>query len=50
MTARPFLVGASALLATLALDNKVQAVFLIAAFPVLALPFAMTSAGKDFWS
>ncbi len=50
MKARPFLVGLSALLATLALENKVQAVFLIAAFPVLALPFGVTSAGDGYWT
>jgi hypothetical protein len=49
MTARPFLVGASALLATLALDNKMQAVFLIATFPVLVLPFGETCSGNGYW-
>ena len=49
MIARPFLVGASALLATLALENKMQAVFLIATFPVLALPFGQTCSGNGYW-
>lgn len=47
---RPVLVGAAACLATLAMVNKVQAIFLIAALPVLLLPFGETSAPSGFWS
>ncbi|MCX7313914.1 MAG: hypothetical protein NTV56_19915 [Alphaproteobacteria bacterium] len=48
---RPLLVGAGALLATLALENKVQAIFVIAAFPILLLPFGQPAIGADsFWS
>jgi hypothetical protein len=47
---RPLLVGAAALFATLALDNKVQAIFLICAFPVLLLPFGEPSDQDGYWS
>ena len=50
LPARPLLVGAAALLATLALDNKVQAIFLIAALPLLLLPFGEPAERDDFWS
>jgi hypothetical protein len=50
MTARPLLVGAAALTATLAMDNKVQAIFLIATFPVLLLPFGELSDRDGYWS
>jgi hypothetical protein len=50
MTARPALIGAAALLATLALDNKVQAIFLIGALPILMLPFGEPSDGNSYWS
>ena len=50
MAARPFLVGASALLATLALENKIQAVLLISTFPVLLLPFGETPAEESYWN
>lgn len=36
---RPALIGAAALLAALAMLNKIQVIFLIAALPVIALPF-----------
>jgi len=47
---RPLLVGAAALSATLALDNKVQAIFLICALPVLLLPFGEPSDLDGYWS
>lgn len=50
MAARPLLVGAAALIATLALDNKVQAIFLISAMPVLLLPFGETSGSGGYWT
>ncbi len=50
MSARPLLVGAAALLATLALDNKVQAIFLIVSLPVLMLPFGEPSDRSGYWS
>jgi hypothetical protein len=49
MKARPLLLGAAALLGTLALDNKVQAVFLLSAFPLLLLPFGETSPQDGYW-
>ena len=42
---RPALVGLSALLATLAMINKVQVVFLVCAIPLLVLPFGVTPSG-----
>jgi hypothetical protein len=36
---RPALIGAAALLAALAMLNKIQVIFLIAALPLIALPF-----------
>jgi hypothetical protein len=50
LTARPLLIGAAALIATLAMDNKVQAIFLITAFPVLLLPFGELSDRNGYWS
>jgi hypothetical protein len=50
MIGRPLLVGAAALSATLALDNKVQAIFLICALPVLLLPFGEPSDHAGYWS
>jgi hypothetical protein len=50
MAARPLLVGAAAAVATLAMDNKVQAIFLIAALPILLLPFGETSERGGYWS
>lgn len=47
---RPLLVGAAACLATLAMVNKVQAIFLIAALPILILPFGEPSTPGGFWS
>lgn len=47
---RPLLVGAAALSATLALDNKVQAIFLICAMPILLLPFGEPSGPGGYWS
>ncbi|MBN8968220.1 MAG: hypothetical protein J0G95_07135 [Rhizobiales bacterium] len=48
--ARPLALGLAALLCMLGLDNKVQLILLIAAFPVLALAFGSTrSASTDFW-
>jgi hypothetical protein len=49
MTGRPLLLGAAALLGTLALDNKVQAVFLLSAFPLLLLPFGEASPQGGYW-
>ena len=46
---RPLLLGAAALLGTLALDNKVQAVFLLSAFPLLLLPFGEVSPQDGYW-
>jgi hypothetical protein len=47
---RPALVGLSAFLATLALTNKVQAIFLICALPLLVLPFGIASDDpRGFW-
>ncbi|MEP7029752.1 MAG: hypothetical protein ABI830_02335 [Pseudolabrys sp.] len=50
LTGRPLLVGAAALVATLAFDNKVQAIFLVAAMPVLLLPFGELSQRGGYWS
>ena len=50
MTGRPLLVGAAALFATLALENKVLAIFLIVALPVLLLPFGEPSDRSGYWS
>jgi hypothetical protein len=47
---RPLLIGAAALSATLAMDNKVQAIFLISALPVLLLPFGEPSDHAGYWS
>src|SRR5581483_6656605 len=47
---RPILVGIAAFFATLAMDNKVQAIFLIAALPVLALPFGERSQRTGYWT
>ncbi len=44
------LVGAAALLATLALDNKEQAIFLIAALPLLLLSFGEPAERIGYWS
>jgi hypothetical protein len=46
--ARPLMCGLAALLCVIALDNKVQAIFLIAALPVLLLPFG-ASGSVAFW-
>jgi len=46
---RPFLIGAAAALIALALQNKIQIVFLIAALPVLLLPFGPEEDGSRFW-
>jgi hypothetical protein len=47
---RPLLVGLAAFAATLALVNKVQAILLIAAFPLIALLFGRAiEADADFW-
>ncbi|MGJ4892554.1 hypothetical protein ACQR1Y_30460 [Bradyrhizobium sp. HKCCYLRH3099] len=48
--ARPLVVGLAALLCMLGLTNKVHAILLIAAIPVLLLPFGCeTSASVAFW-
>lgn len=48
---RPLLIGVAAFLSMLALENKVQAVLVIATFPIVLLPFGQPSAGSDsFWS
>lgn len=49
IAARPLLVGAAALIATLAFDNKVQAIFVVAALPVLLLPFGEISPPDGYW-
>ena len=49
MSARPLLVGAAALLGTLALDNKIQGIFLLAALPLLLLPFGEASDKDSYW-
>lgn len=47
---RPALVGLSAFIATLGMCNKVQVVFLICAFPLIALPFGEPAdSPKSFW-
>jgi hypothetical protein len=46
---RPLLIGAAALLATLGMENKVQAIFPILAFPILLLPFGERSELAGFW-
>jgi len=46
--ARPLLCGLVALSCMIALDNKVQAIFLIAALPVLLLPFG-ANGSVAFW-
>lgn len=50
MTARPMLIGIAAFFATLAMDNKVQAIFLISTLPVLLLPFGEPSQQGGFWT
>src|SRR6185312_5558257 len=50
MAARPMLIGVAAFLATLAMDNKVQAIFLIGTLPVLLLPFGEPSQQGGFWT
>jgi hypothetical protein len=50
MTTRPMLIGVGAFFATLAMDNKVQAIFLIATLPVLLLPFGERSQRGGFWT
>jgi hypothetical protein len=50
MTARPLLIGAAAFVATLAMDNKIQAIFVILAMPILLLPFGETVEHKGYWS
>ena len=47
---RPLLVGCAALMIALSLENKIQTVFLIAALPVLMLPFGPRAAGGRFWA
>jgi hypothetical protein len=48
---RPFMVGAAATLAVLALINKVQLIFVVAAFPLVVLPFGVSGgAGHRFWT
>src|SRR6516164_8843397 len=49
--ARPLAMAASAALCVIALENKVQAILLIAALPVLILPFGSAkSASVTFWN
>jgi hypothetical protein len=50
MVARPMLIGVAAFFATLAMDNKVQAIFLISTLPVLLLPFGEPSQQGGFWT
>jgi hypothetical protein len=47
---RPFMVGLAAMLSVLALQNKVYAVFVVGALPVLMLPFGVRpDAPAPFW-
>jgi hypothetical protein len=46
---RPLLIGAAALLAALAVANKVQAIFPILAFPILLLAFGERGDRTGFW-
>jgi hypothetical protein len=49
-TSRPLVLGLAALLCLLGLDNKVQLILLIAAFPILALAFGSArSVSTNFW-
>jgi hypothetical protein len=50
MAARPMLIGIAASFATLAMDNKVQAIFLIGTLPVLLLPFGERSQHGGLWT
>lgn len=50
MATRPVLIGIAAFLAMLAMDNKVQAIFLISTLPVLLLPFGEPSQRGGFWT
>ena len=47
---RPIVVGCAALMIALALENKIQIVFLIAALPVILLPFGSAQAQSRFWA
>ena len=48
---RPLLLGVAGLFAALAMLNKVQAIFLISALPVVALPFgSRPERPSDFWN
>jgi len=49
LAARPMLIGIAAFFATLAMDNKVQAIFLISTLPLLLLPFGEPSQQGGFW-
>lgn len=47
---RPLAIGLAALLCTLGLENKVHAILLIAAIPVLVMPFGTATSGSvAFW-
>src|SRR4026209_2966966 len=50
MAARPMLIGIAAFFATLAMDNKVQAIFLIMTLSVLLLAFGEPSQQGGFWT
>ena len=50
MAMRPILIGISAFFATLAMNNKVQAIFLIVMLPVLLLPFGEPSQKGGYWT
>lgn len=47
---RPIFVGISAFIATLAMENKVQAIFLVVTLPVLLLPFGEASREDGYWT
>jgi hypothetical protein len=47
--ARPLFVGLAGLLAALAMDNKIQAIFLIGLFPLI-VPFFGRTGSAPFWS
>lgn len=50
LAVRPLLIGCAALLIVLGLENKIQILFLIAALPVLLLPFGPEETGIRFWT
>lgn len=48
---RPAVIGGASLLITLAMQNKIQVIFLICVLPVLTLPFGLDGAAqRGFWN